>query len=108
MMVGIATYLEILGKQEEIQEGLDDHIEVRGLEGVLREIPRLQREELPLQVRQRVIQADVHEFPFRGPEVVDEADEVEHFLLEVHGEAVLEVERRSLAQMVNEDATCLV
>jgi hypothetical protein len=50
----------------------------------------------------------VHEFPFGGPEVVDETDEVEHFFLEVHGEAVLEVERRSLAQMVNEDAACLI
>ena len=87
---------------------MDDDIEVRGLEGVLREVPRLQREELPLQVRQRVVQADVHEFPFGGPEVVDEADEVEHFFFEVHGEAVLEVERRGLAQVVNEDTACLV
>ena len=87
---------------------MDDDIEVRGLEGVLREVPRLQREELPLQVRQRVVQAHVHEFAFGGPEVVDEADEVEDFFLEVHGEAVLEVERRSLAQVVNEDPACLV
>ena len=87
---------------------MDDHIEVRGLEGVLREVPRLKREELPLQVRQRVVQAHVHEFPFGGPEVVDETDEVEHFFLEVHGEAVLEIERRSLAKVVNEDTACLV
>ena len=50
----------------------------------------------------------MHEFPFGGPEVVDEADEVEHFFLEVHGEAVLEVERGSLAQVVDEDTARLV
>ena len=87
---------------------MDYHVEIRGLIGVLREVPRLQREELPLQVRQRVVQAHVHEFPFGGPEVVDEADEVEHFFLKVHGEAVLEVERGGLAQVVNEDSARLV
>jgi hypothetical protein len=50
----------------------------------------------------------VHEFPFGCAEVVDEADEVEHLFLEVHGEAVLEVERGSLAQVVNEDTACFV
>lgn len=100
--------LEILGQQKQIQEGLDDHVEIRGLEGVLSEVPRLQREELLLQVRQGVVQADMNEFPFRGAEVIDEPDKVEHFLLKVHGEAVLKVERRSLAKMVDEDTGCLV
>jgi hypothetical protein len=73
-MIRDVTYLEILGQQKQIQEGLDYHVEIRGLEGVLRKVPRLQREELPLQVSQGVVQADVHEFPFRGAEVIDEAD----------------------------------
>ena len=50
----------------------------------------------------------MHEFPFGCAGVVDEADEVEHFFLEMHGEAVLEVERGSLAQVVNEDTARLV
>ena len=106
--IGFFSYLEILGQQEQIKEGLDDHVEIRGLIGILREVPRLKREELPLQVRQRIIQAHVHEFPFGSAEVVDEADEVEHFFLEMHGEAVLEVERGSLAQVVDEDTARLV
>jgi hypothetical protein len=50
----------------------------------------------------------MHEFAFRRAHVVNHADQLKHFFLQVNGESILHEKGRSLAQVVHKDASGFV